>query len=460
MNSMVVLFAVLSSVLASLIFGLLPALRVRRLDLVAWLTQDGGSPASTATGRSSPASSRRLIVAGQVAISSVLLVSASLLARSFVELLHADRGFDPARVLSASIPMVGPGYAPERRIAVLHDIVSRAGSIPGARYVAFASEAPLTPGGSTASLTLPSNDPARGTVRAQASPRFVSPEYFSVLGLRVIVGRPFYDSDTETSQPVAVVNETFARRYLGQTPIGGRIPMGVWGRGQQGEATIVGVVEDVRYVGAGVSTLPEMYFSSRQLKVGMRSSIATLLIRSDGDPAALIPAVRNAVRQADRGLAPATVMTLEDRLLSTSLARPRLYAVLLGSFAAVALMLTGVGLFAMLAYMVEQRTRELGVRLALGASPRGLVTLVVREGMVAAGAGLLGGLVASAWLTRFFETLLYGVTAGDRLTYLTVPIVLLIVVGAATFVPARRAALLDPLRALRGTGPDSVKFSI
>jgi ABC-type antimicrobial peptide transport system permease subunit len=236
--------------------------------------------------------------------------------------------------------------------------------------------------------------------------------------------------------------------------------MGVWGRGQQGEATVVGVVEDVRYVGAGVTTLPEMYFSSRQLKVGMRSSIATLLIRSDGDPAALIPALRNVIRQADSGLAPATVMTLEDRLLSTSLARPRLYAVLLGSFATVALVLTGVGLFAMLAYMVEQRTRELGVRLALGASPRGLVGLVVREGIVAAGAGLLAGLIASAWLTRFFEMLLYGVTAGDRTTYVTVPIILLLVVCAATAVPARRAALLDPLRALRGTGPDSVKFSI
>jgi predicted permease len=452
MNATVVLFAVLSSVLASLMFGLLPALRVRRLNLVAWLAQDGGSPAGTATGQSGPARSRRLLVAGQVAITCVLLVSASLLARSFVELLHADRGFDPARVLGASIPMVGPGYTPERRIAVLHDIVGLVRAIPGVQHAAFTSEMPLTPGGSTASLTLPSSDPARATVRAQASPRFVSPEYFAVLGLRTIAGRPLDDSDTETSQPVAVVNQTFARRYLGETPVGAKIPMGVWGRGQQGDATIVGVVDDVRYVGAQVTTLPEMYFSSRQLKVGMRSTVATLLIRSDGDPAGLIPALRNIVRQADSGLAPA-VMTLEDRLLSTSLARPRLYAVLLGSFAAVALVLTGVGLFAMLAYTVEQRRRELGVRLALGASPRGLVALVVREGIVAAGAGLLAGLVASAWLTRFFGTLLYGVTAGDRLTYLTVAIVLLIVVGAATFVPARRAALLDPLRALRGTAP-------
>jgi putative ABC transport system permease protein len=270
LDATVVIFTVIVSVAVSLIFGLLPALRVRRINLVESLAEDGISPVGV-TGRSGVARSRMVIIAGQVAIACVMLVGASLLGRSFIELLHADRGFDPSLVLSAAIPMPGPAYTPARRIAVLQDIIDRLEAMPGIQHVAFTSEAPLTPGGSTSSLTLPSRDPGGGTAAVQASPRQVSPGYFSALGLRIVAGRSLEISDTETSQPVVVVNETFARRYLGATPLGAKIPMGVWGGGQQGEGTVVGVVEDVRYVGATVTSLPEMYFSYRQLKVGLRS---------------------------------------------------------------------------------------------------------------------------------------------------------------------------------------------
>jgi putative ABC transport system permease protein len=181
----------------------------------------------------------------------------------------------------------------------------------------------------------------------------------------------------------------------------------------------------------------------------MRSTIATLLIRGDGDPTALASVVRSAIREADSALGPGAIMTLEDRLLSTSLARPRLYAVLLLCFAAVAIVVTGVGLFGALSYTVAQRTRELGLRAALGASRRDLVVLVVRQGIGVALAGVAAGLMASLWLTRYIATLLYGVTAGDWLTYVAVPAILLIVAAAACLAPARRAARLDPLRALR-----------
>jgi len=444
----VILFAVAASGAVSLIFGLLPALRVRRLDLVGSLAADGVSAAGVGS-RSGVARSRQLIITVQVAVACVLLVGASLLGRSFVELLHADRGYDPGRVLIAAIPMSGPGYTPERRTQTVQEIVSRVETLPGAAGAAFTSEAPLTPGGSTSSLTLRSRDVARGTTRVQASPRLVSPAYFSVLGLRILQGRSLEPSDTETSQPVVVVNETFARRYLGGDALGAKVPNGVWGAAQEGEAAIVGVVEDVRYVGASVLTLPEMYFSSRQLKGGMRSSTVTLLVAANGEPGTLAAAVGAIVRQADPAVVSGPVMTLEDRLLSTSLARPRLYALLLGSFAVVALLVTGVGLFGVLSYTVAQRTRELGIRAALGARRGDLVAVVVGQGMRIALVGLVAGLVVAAWSSRFIATLLYGVTVDDRLTYAAVPAVLLAVALVACLAPARRAARLDPLRAIR-----------
>jgi ABC-type antimicrobial peptide transport system permease subunit len=199
-------------------------------------------------------------------------------------------------------------------------------------------------------------------------------------------------------------------------------------------------------VRASVPSLPEMYFSYRQLKVGMRSTTATLLIRGDGEMA---PAVRSAVREVDAGLVPGAVMTIQDRLLLTSLARPRLYAFLLGGFAAAALMVTAVGLFGVLSYTVTQRTRELGVRAALGARQRDLVALVLRQGMGVCFAGAVSGLLVSRWATRFISTLLYGVSERDWLTYAAVPAVLLAVASLACLAPARRAARLDPLRALR-----------
>ena len=441
-------FAVVTSAMASVIVGLLPAFHLRRTNLVASLAEEG-TTAVGVSGRSRIARQRLLIIGGQVAIACVLLVGASLLARTFVELLRADRGYDPAVVATAPLPMAGPGYTPQRRTAMLRDIITRLGASPGIRHAAFTSEAPWMPGGSTSALTLPSRTADGSTVQVQASPRLVSPDYFAALGLRIVLGRSLQESDTATSQPVVVVNETFARRYLGAAPLEARIPMGVWGGAQEGFAAVVGVVEDVRYVRASVASLPEMYFSYRQLKVGMRSTTATLLIRGDGEMAPLATAVRSAVREVDAGLVPGAVMTIQDRLLLTSLARPRLYAFLLGGFAAAALMVTAVGLFGVLSYTVTQRTRELGVRAALGARQRDLVALVLRQGMGVCFAGAVSGLLVSRWATRFISTLLYGVSERDWLTYAAVPAVLLAVASLACLAPARRAARLDPLRALR-----------
>jgi putative ABC transport system permease protein len=441
------LFTMALSMAAGVLVGVLPAMRAGRVNLVAALADDGTSPVGL-SGRSAVARSRLLIIGGQIAIACVLLVGASLLGRTFMALLHADRGFDPGLVLTTPISMPAPGYSPERRVAVLTDIVARLASTPGVRHVAAASEAPWMPGGSTSSLTLPAPD-GGAPIAVQASPRLVSQDYFAALGLRLLAGRYFDGRDTETSQPVVVVNETFARRYLRDQPLEAVIPLAIIGRAQQGMAVVVGVVEDVRYVNTSVTTLPELYFSFQQVKVGLRSTTGTLLVRGDDRPQRLANVVRGAVRQADGTLAPGAIMTVQDRLLQTTLARPRLYAMLLGGFAAAALIVTGVGLFGVLSYTVAQRTRELGVRAALGARRGDIVALVLRQGLTIVLGGVAVGLLASLWLTRFVTTLLYGVTGHDGATYAIAAGVLLAVGVLACVVPAIRASRLDPLRALR-----------
>ena len=225
--------------------------------------------------------------------------------------------------------------------------------------------------------------------------------------------------------------------------------MGVWGRVEGADAAVVGVVEDVRYIGATTTSLPEIYFSHRQLPFGLRSSTATLLVRVDGDPGDVPAAVRRAIRDADQNLVPGTVMSIEDRLLGSSLARPRLYAVLLAAFAIGAVVVTGVGLFGVLSFTVTQRTRELGVRAALGARRPQLIALVVRQGL---GLTLLGAAVGAAGafaLGRTLSSLLYGVSSGDTLAFAAAVILATVTALAACVLPARRAASIDPLQGLR-----------
>lgn len=450
MDRTVMLVAIVTSIAASLAFGVLPALRLRRLDLAGALAEDGVSPTGI-SGRSGVAAARRLIVAGQVAIACVLLVGAVLLGRSFFGLLHADRGFDPSSVLSARLPMAGPDYTSEKRHAVVRQILSRLTAIPGVREAAVTSEHPLAPGGSSGGFVLPPRDAAGQPIAVQASPRLVSARYFAVLDLRLLAGRSFADTDTATSQPVVIVNDSFARRYLAETPVGTMLPGDFWNLGDRPEATVIGVVEDVTYVAAAEPSQPEMYFLLDQFGGRVAPSTATLLVRADGDPRRFASTLRDVVRKSDDALVADLVMTLEDRLRATTLVRPRLYAILLGAFAGLALMLTGVGLFAVLSYVFAQRMRELGVRAALGASQLHLVQLVLQQGLGLAVVGLSAGLLISLMAAQSLRTLLYGIRPDDLGTYLVVAAVLLAVAAVACIVPAYRAARLDPLRALRAS---------
>jgi predicted lysophospholipase L1 biosynthesis ABC-type transport system permease subunit len=215
------------------------------------------------------------------------------------------------------------------------------------------------------------------------------------------------------------------------------------------EATVVGVVDDVRYLSVNEVAQPELYYSFRQLAGHLPVPVVTLLVRTPGDPAALAGALRTAVREVDGSLVSEAVMTMEDRLLA-GLARPRLYTILLGGFACFALVIAAVGLFGVLSYAVAQRSREIAVRSALGASPAQILGMVIRQGLTIAGAGILVGIVVAGALARSMAIFLYGITPYDTLTFVSVPLLLLAVTAIACFVPARRAARLDPLRVLRG----------
>jgi putative ABC transport system permease protein len=247
----------------------------------------------------------------------------------------------------------------------------------------------------------------------------------------------------------AYVNRAFARRYLNDDALGAKLPMGVGYQDAKVEATVIGVVDDVRYVTTGDSTQPEMYYSYRQFGGRVPVPVATFLLRTSGDPSRLATELRSAIRQADGTLVPEAVATMEERVLS-GLARPRLYTVLLGGFAIFALIVAGVGLFAVLSQVVTERSREIAVRSALGARSSNILRLVAGQGLAIAAAGLLVGGAVAAVSTRSLSTVLYGVTPHDLWTFIAVPIVLMTVAVVACIVPARRAITLDPVRVLKG----------
>ena len=440
LDSMVLLFGLGISVVTGIACGVLPAARMRRLNLVDSLAEDGRAPAGAGL-RLSITRLRLLIVAAQIALACLLLIGASLFGRSFWALLHVDRGYDPSSVVTASLPLPGPRFTPERRYALIAATLERLAAIPGVDTAAFTSELPLTPGGSTAAFTMQSPI-LRGSPTVQASPRIVSPEYFATMRMRLIAGRTFTEGDTETSEPVVMVNRSFARQYLGESPLEGRLPMGVGYLNPSRDARVVGVIDDVRYVSSTDAAQPEVYYSYRQLGSRVTTPGVTMLVRAAQTPERIIPLVRAAIRTVDPGLVADRVATLEQRQ-GMVLARPRLYAVLLAVFAGCALTVTGVGLFGVLSYTVAQRARELAVRAALGARRIDLVRLVFTQGLVVTAVGLSVGILASLAITPLLRTLLYGVTSHDGVTFVAVPLVLVGVTVAACLAPARRASRID-----------------
>jgi putative ABC transport system permease protein len=439
--------ATLAAIVACALF---PTIQARSLDLTRSLADGGAAPVGA--GMRTPASRlRSVIMASQVAVACVLLIGAGLLGRSFQALINVDRGYDPSNLATARLPLPS-GATFATNAAMLATIRDRIRALPGVTHAAFGNALPLVSAGGMTGLNvrLP-RDP--GTVaKIQALHRTVNPDYFAAMGLRLRAGRLLSDRDTASSQPVLVVNKSFADQYLGESAIGRRLPLSLY---RNAEWEVVGIVEDMKqgglqtggFVATPDTAQPEMFSSYRQFGE-MRLESIFFLARTDGSPSHLVPSIRALVREQAPALVLDSVMTMEERVMQ-SLSRPRAYALVVGVMAAFALAIACVGLFGVLSCSVVQRTREIGVRTALGARTGDIVSLVVRSGLTIVAAGVAGGLVAGALLVQSLSKILYGVRPFDPLTFAVVPVFLVLTAAVACAAPARRAARIDPLEALR-----------
>ncbi|HJN43354.1 MAG: ABC transporter permease [Vicinamibacterales bacterium] len=436
--------ALMLSVLTGLAVTLLPARQSRRINLVDALTEDGQAPVGGAL-RTSVSRMRAVIMVGQVAVAAVLLFGALILGRSFIELVEADRGFEPSSVLTASLPMPSRFFTSARRADVMDAVLDRLRSTPGVTTAAATSVLPLTFTESLRTLSLPSSEAPGGTAEVQIAVRWVTPHYLDALGIRVVEGRGF-DAASPSGRDELIVNEAFADAYLRERRVGAVLPVGLVPDSTESE--VIGIVANLQ-PDANERPSPEVYLTYRQRQDGLTSSRPYIVVRTTGDPEALTATLRSVVEQEDASIFVDSVMTMDARVMR-SLTRPRLYAVVGGSYALFAVMIAGVGLFGVLSHTVATRRREIGVRTALGATPASVVALVVTQGLGITVAGVAIGLPAVTGLSRFLAALVYGVTPTDLGSLAMVAVLLLVIAALACVLPARRAARIDPLKALKG----------
>ena len=431
----VVAFGIVASIVTGILFGIAPALQASRADLNDVL-RSGGRVA--AAGRL-----RSILIVASVAMALVLLVGAGLVGKSFERLMRVDYGFRTEGVFTASVTLPIERYRERAKLATFYgEAARRLASTPGISAVGFTNIAPFS-GGSTAIRVAPvGRQPARADEYLSANWRLVTPGYFAALGVALEKGRLIAEADREQAPRVVVVTETMARRiWPGVDPVGQQITLG----GNAGTPwTVVGVVGDIRDQVLEREPEPMMYLSFQQVAW----QTMWRLVRGTGEPLALAPVVRREIHAIDPLLPVANEQPLE-RLVSDIAAAPRFTALIFGLFASAALVLAVVGVYGLVAYGVTQRTREIGVRLALGATPSRIVGAVVRHGIGLAGFGIAIGLWAAYALSRFMQGILYDVAATDAVTYLAVAALLIACAAAASILPARWAARLDPVRALR-----------
>ena len=435
-------FALVLSLLTGLLFGLAPVWRVAGRDLAEGLASGGRSVA----GGSGIHRARSALVLGEVALAFVLLAGASLLLRSFERLQQVDPGFASDRVLTARVSLPRLAYPEgERWLAFGRDLLARAEAEPGVRFAALVSDAPLGDSPPYFGFGIQGGEtPQPGAVQ-DAAVFTASTAYFETLRIPLVRGRLFEPGDRAGGQDVAILSESAAQRYWkGRDPIGARITFGDPTDPEASWLTVVGVVGDVLHEQLNSEAYPQIYLPFEQAP--MRSMVLTL--RTSGNPSALVPAIRRELAALDPTLPLADVSTLDDRK-AVSLSRPRVNATVLGGFALAALVLAAVGIYGVVAYGVVQRTRELGIRMALGAGGSTLLRMVIRQGMRPVLGGMAVGLLGALAGGRLIRGLLFGVGSGDPATLAVVTCFLVAVALAAMYLPARRASRSDPMTALR-----------
>ena len=441
------------ALLTGIVFGLFPALQISRLDVNSVLKETSGR---SGTGlRQNRA--RSILVASEMALAVILLVGAALMIRTFVGLRSVQPGFDPHNVITMQTSLSGGRYDTTVKVEnMIHQVVQRVGALPGVQSAAATIVLPVE-GGIDLPFLIEGRPPANGDLyTGDEQWRAVSPHYFSVFRIPLLRGRAFEDRDTGKSERVLIINQAMAKKYWPKgDPIGQRITIGK-GLGPQFEEPtrqIVGIVGDVRENGLKTSDQPVMYVPEGQVTdplTQLANSVIPLswAIRTGNDPASLSTAIQREILAVDGQLPVSKIRTMEQ-VLSESTARQNFNMLLLSIFAGLALLLAAIGIYGLMSYTVEQRTQEIGIRMALGAGRGDMLKLIVRQGMLLAGIGVAIGLASAFGLARVLASLLFGVKTTDPATYGAVALVLISVALFATYVPARRATKIDPLIALR-----------
>jgi putative ABC transport system permease protein len=424
---------------AAVVFGILPAFVQLGGAAELRLKEGRGTVGAGRAGRRT----RHGLVVAELALAMMLLVGAGLMVRSFVELLRQDPGFTTDNVISFEVTLPEARYADSgQRLAFYDALAARLHALPGVVAVAASNDLPMA-GSMSGDIMVQGQSPPAPGAMPYAEERIVSSEYFSAMGVRLQRGRLFTDGDRIGTPPVVIVSESMARRFWpGEDPIGRRIR--AIACGPECWEEIVGVVNDVRVNGLDQEAPLEVYAPMRQIPLAG----PVFVVRASSDPERLVPLARGALAEVDPQQPLFNVRTLEA-IVSATVARRRLTVFLLGAFGALAVLMATVGVAGVTSYAVSQRVRELGIRMALGASPAAVFFMVIAEGLVMAGEGLGLGVLGALALTHVLRGELYGVSPLDATSFLSALALLALVTVAACYPPARRAAGLAPLEALR-----------
>jgi predicted permease len=428
-------FALTASLLTGALFGLAPALQISKVNLNESLKEGGrGSSGGSRHNRL-----RGLLVIAEVSLAFVLLIGAGLLMRTFFYLQNVDPGFNPERVLTATIDLPGARYSTGRKASSFYrELIGRLAALPGVQGAAATSDLPWTGYDENTSFGIEGRQFSDDEYPS-AQYHFATPDYFRTLGIPLLAGRFFSEADDADAPRVIVINKSMADRYWPDADaVGKRVRL--WGETRM----IAGIVGDLKDSPGELRAKPGFFFPvNQQAQRGL-----VLVVRTERDPMSLLAAMRTEIAALDKELPLSDVRTLEQ-IASAAVARTRFTMLLLAVFAGVALLLAAVGIYGVVSYSVTQRTHEIGIRVALGAQRRDVIGLVARQGMTLVVAGMGAGLAAALVLTRVMSSLLFGVSAADPITFAGIAVLLMGVALGACFVPARRAMKMDPMVALR-----------
>jgi putative ABC transport system permease protein len=425
-----------------MLFGLAPALLAGKSDVQRSLKESE----ARATASRMSLTLRHLLIGGQMALAVLLLFGAGLLIRSFVNVIQLDPGFRPSQVLIGYINLPEARYADGSKwVAFFQQALRGINSLPGVKNVAVGNSVPLTGINDQGSFRIEGRpEPPVGEDGPHANRPRVSMDYFNAVGIQLMKGRLFNEHDLSDSPYVAVISDLAARTYWpSESAIGKRVSVdSVNGKPQWRQ--VVGIVRGTRHFGLEAPPKPEIYLPYTQAP----SPFMTLVVRTQGDPSGLVPAIRREIAAIDPQEAGFAFQTMEE-LMATSESRRRFQVILLTAFAALATFLAAIGIYGVMSYTVAQRTGEIGLRMALGAHPREVVQMILKQGISVTSIGIIIGIGGSIALSRAFTGLLFGVSPLDPLTFAGVIVILLLTAVLSAYLPSRRAAAIDPLIALR-----------